>query len=276
MRRGSVGLLVGLAVASMAIAGCSDLSSSPAAGTFKPRVPGVLTVVTSEIPSHGFWEGTPKHVTGGFEFELARRLAARFGLHRVRVELEPFDQIVAGHLNGADLALDLITPTSARAEHLSFSTPYLEAAPTVVARTGTEVPDLKSAIGLRWGAHSGTTFVDLINQVIQPNEPLTTYSSNAAMISALEAGKIDAVMFDLPFAVAVAGDSGGKLQAVAQLSTDETIAAALPKGSHNAQAVNSAVRAFTSDGTIDRLLRRWVGAAATSSGQSIPLLRTSQ
>ena len=60
----SVRVALGLLVA-LLLGGCSDLSSSPAAGTFTPRTRGVLTVVTTDIPSPGFWEGTPAHVTGG-------------------------------------------------------------------------------------------------------------------------------------------------------------------------------------------------------------------
>ena len=50
------------------------------------------------------------------------------------------------------------------------------------------------------------------------------------MLAALEAGKVDAVLFDLPLAVAVADHSDGRLEAVAQLPGAEQIAAALPQG----------------------------------------------
>ena len=54
----------------------------------------------------------------------------------------------------------------------------------------------------------------------------------------------------------------------------EAVAAALPKNSNNEQAVSSAIRAFTADGTIDRLLKKWVGTAAANAETSIPLLHT--
>ncbi len=137
--------------------GCGAETTSPSAGTFTPRTHDVLTVVTSEVPRPGFWQGTAGYVHGGFEYELAKDLARRFGLKSVSVKIEPFDRIVQGHLDGSDLALDLITPTSARKQHLAFSFPYLDSAPTVVVRTGTEVPDLEHAQKLRWGGVQGTT-----------------------------------------------------------------------------------------------------------------------
>jgi ABC-type amino acid transport substrate-binding protein len=150
------------------LAACGADTSSPAAGTFTPHTPGVLTVATSSVPSAGFWEGTPSHPTGGLEYELARDLADRFGLGSVRVKLVHFHQIVSGRLDGADLALALITPTAERGQFLDFSAPYLDAAPTVIVRRGTAVPDLSTAQDLRWGAVRATTFVSTIKTAIAP------------------------------------------------------------------------------------------------------------
>jgi ABC-type amino acid transport substrate-binding protein len=256
------------------LAGCGDLTSSPAAGTFTPRTPGVLTVVTSTLPSPGFWEGTASHPTGGLEYELARYLADRFDLKSVRIKVEHFNRIVRGNLNGADLALDLITPTAEREKALDFSAPYLDAAPTVLVRSGQPVPDLDTAQSLRWGAIRGTTFVRIIKSLITPDQPVALFENSPAMLDALESNKIDAVLFDMPLAVVTARRSGGRLDAAAQLPNAESIAAALPKGSSNVQAVDSAMQAFTSDGRIDHLLKVWVGSDAANAESSIPLIHT--
>jgi ABC-type amino acid transport substrate-binding protein len=100
------------------------------------------------------------------------------------------------------------------------------------------------------------------------------YEDTSDMLRALEARQIDAVLLDLPLAVVTASRSGGLLHTAAQLPTSELIAAALPKGSSNEQAIDSAFRAFADDGTIDHLLRVWVGPAAASAQTSIPLLET--
>jgi ABC-type amino acid transport substrate-binding protein len=258
------------------LAACGDRSTSPAAGTFTPHTAGRLTVVTSDIPSPGFWEGTTTQPSGGFEYELTKLLAERFGLSSVRVETESFHRIVEGQLGGADLALDLITPTSTRAQHLDFSTPYLNTAPTVLVRTGTNVPDVATARQLRWGVVRGTTFVGIVHTLIDPTRPTEVYENNSAIVAALEHDKIDALLLDLPLAVVTANDSDHRLHTAAQLSEPELLAAALPKGSTNTDAVDSAIRAFTSDGTIHDLLQKWVGSEAANAEKSIPLLRTAQ
>jgi ABC-type amino acid transport substrate-binding protein len=263
-------------LAGAAFVGCGDRSTSPAAGTFTPRIRGVLTVATSDIPTAGFWNGTPAHITGGLEYELARDIAQRFGLRSVAVRLVHFHQIVSGDLGGADLALDLITPTAQRGRVLDFSDPYLNAAPTVVVRSGTQVSDLASAQDLRWGTIRASTFVDDIDTLIAPDTAPTVYDNATEMLAGLQDHRVDAVLLDLPYAVAAENQSHGRLEAAAQLPDAETIAAALPKGSSNVQAVDSAIRAFTADGTINRLLHTWIGPEAADAEHSIPLLRTTR
>lgn len=275
MRRLLRGWTAALGVCALAtLAGCGSIAGS--AGTFTPAKPGVLTVATSAVPSAGFWEGTPTHPTGGFEYELAREFASRFGLGAVRIRIVHFHRLVEGHLGGADIGLDLLTPTGERERFLDFSAPYLKAAPTVVVRSGTKVPDLASAQELRWGAVRSTTFVEAIADSIAPESPTVLYDGQREMLDALRGGRIDAVVFDLPLAVATARLSEGRLEAVAQLPEHEAISVALPKGSSNRQAVGSAIRAFTADGTIEELLGRWVGSDAANAESAIPLLHTTR
>jgi polar amino acid transport system substrate-binding protein len=231
LRRRAIGTRLPLAVAACCalvsvLVGCGSISGS--AGTFTPMQPGVLTVATSAVPSAGFWEGTAAHPTGGFEYELAKEMAKRFGLDRVKIRIVHFHRLVRGHLGGADLGVDLITPTSEREEALEFSQPYLKTAPTVLVRAGTEVPDLKTAQELRWGAIQSTTFVEAIEDSIVPEREPVLYDGQQEVLAALRSGAIEATLLDLPLAVATAERSGGALEAVAQLPDKEALSVALP------------------------------------------------
>jgi polar amino acid transport system substrate-binding protein len=259
-------------ILSTVLGGCAGLGS--ASGTFRPRHRGVLTVVTQPLPTVGFWNGTDSHPTGGLEYGIARDLAHRFGL-RLAVRTEPFSRIVAGHLDGADLALSLITPTSARDQVLDFSSPYINAAPALLVRAGISVPDLQTAQGLRWAVESNTTLESTIDDVIQPDEPPLLFGSRQGVLAALNSGRADVTLFDLPAAQAIA-NADPKLAVAAQLADTEPIAAALPEGSANRQAVSSALRAMVADGTIDDLADRWLGESLSDSESNVPLLRTNE
>jgi ABC-type amino acid transport substrate-binding protein len=234
----------------------------------------VLTVVTQPLPTAGFWNGTDTRPTGGLEYGIARDLAHQFGL-RLSVRTEPFSRIVAGHLDGADLALSLITPTSTREQVLDFSSPYINAAPALLVRAGISVPDLQTAQGLRWAVESNTTLQSTITDVIDPYQPPLLFDSRQGVLAALRSGRADATLFDLPAAEAIA-NSDPKLEVAAQLANTEPIAAALPDGSSNVQAVSSALRAMLADGTIDTLAQRWLGISLSDSEADVPLLRTSE
>lgn len=254
-------------------AGCGG--GSDAAGSFTPATPGTLTVATADVPTPGFWEGTAAHLTGGFEYALAHRLADRFGLGSVRVIVRSFAQITSGELGGADLALAQVTPTDARDEHLDFSTPYLDAPPGVLVRTGTDVPDLETARDLSWSVEQGTTLVDDLDSQIRPYQAPLVTSDQTAAVTALRDGGVDAVLLDLPTALAYAQASSGAFEVASQLPSQSTLAAALPQGSSNLEAVSSQIKALQAKGELDALAERWLGTSLDGmSVEAVPLLRT--
>jgi ABC-type amino acid transport substrate-binding protein len=220
------------------------------------------------------WTGTPKHPTGGFEYELARALAKHFGLAHVKVVVIPFSTLVKGHLGSADLALSDMTPTAAREEVLDFTTPYLAATPAALVRTGQSVPDLNTAQGLKWAVGRSTTLRDFLEDSIQPTSPTLLTSSQHETIEAVERQKVDAGLFDLPVASAIARASGGKLHVAGQFELKDDVAAALPAGSANVDAVSTAIRGFEADGTLSDLARRWLGLTVDGfSADHVPLIR---
>ncbi len=256
---------------------CTGCNSSGAAGTFTPHTPGTLSVATAQIPDPGLWSGTAEHPTGGFEYGLARALAARFGLAKIKVTIVPFAQLVAGDLGGADLALSDITVTPERANDVDFSTPYLAAPPSILVRPGTEVDDVNSARNLRWAVEAGTTLQTALEETIRPySAPLIRHHEREAL-AALRGGRVAAVMLDLPVALAYARQSPKTYAVAAQLPSEDVLAAALPKGSENLEAVDSAIRAFNADGTIERLGRKWLDTELEEGhSEQVPALRTGE
>jgi polar amino acid transport system substrate-binding protein len=256
--------------------GCAGATGG-AAGSFTPRVRATLTVATAQVPDPGFWAGTIAHPTGGFEYGLAQALAGRLGLRRVRVVEVPFHDLVLGRLGGADLALSDITITEERAEHLDFSTPYLKAPPSILVRPGTEVADVNAARGLRWAVQHDTTLKAALETSISPTVAPLVFEHQREVLLALRDGRAKAVMLDLPVALAYERESPAAYKVVAQLASEAELGAALPQGSSNAEAVDSAIRGLSAEGAIDRLARRWLHGDIEEGGAAdIPELRVEQ
>ena len=265
-----------LAALALSIAGCAD-SGKGADGSFSSRTPNTLTVATAQIPDPGFWTGTFAHPTGGFEYGIAEELAKRFGLAKIKVIDVPFHELVRGHLGGADLALSDITITEQRERYLDFSAPYLKAPPAIVVRPGTEVTDVNAARNLHWAVQNDTTLKEALEQDIEPKTKTLVFEHQSEKLAALEHGRVDAVLLDLPVALAYARESPRKYAVVAQLPSEAELGAALPSGSKNTEAVDSEIRRLTSEGEIDRLAHHWLHADYEEGGvNDIPALRVDE
>ena len=137
-------------VCALALAACGgDDSGSDAGGTFTPKQTGLLTVVRS-LPAPGFWDGPDvDHLTGGFEWGIATELAKRFGLTVTFVDA-PFEQLAAGDLGDADIALAQISTTETRREVMDFSSPYYPSNAGALATEDVELKDLAAALSQGW------------------------------------------------------------------------------------------------------------------------------
>lgn len=269
MRVRPVLVLLLLVATGLSLASCRIEIGNGPAGEFDPVTPGVLTVATEKVPAAGFWLGTKDDPTGGFEYGLAEALADRFGLDRIEIRTVPFERMIEGDLAGADLGLRELTPTGEREEHLDFSIPYISAPPAALVRAGSEIRDLKAARELTWAVPRGTTLVETLEEVVRPEERVIG-PDRAAVVGMVLDRTAGAALFDLPVALALAQASGGELEVAAQFNGDEALSAALPAGSSNLEAVNSAIRALASDGTISDLAEEWLGTGLQSGSFTVP------
>jgi polar amino acid transport system substrate-binding protein len=268
-------------LATVALAGVALLSSCAdardAAGqTFTPRTDGVLTVAAA-LPAPGFWDGdVADSVDGGFEWGLATRLAERFGLE-LRVIDVPFEQIVAGDLGAADLALAQISITNERASAVDFSIAYYVTDAAVLGSSTRALTDLRTARDLRWAVVRGTTEQDVVDDQIRPVAVvLVADESDAA--EAVRSGAADAALMDLPTAMVLAQQIEG-LTVVAKVITGERYGAALPidvearQRARNREAVDAALRSFDRDGTMSDLRSRWLAPLFASDPADLPVIR---
>jgi polar amino acid transport system substrate-binding protein len=259
-------MLAALALGASACAG----GEAAAGHSFEPGTPGVLTVATAFLPAPGFWQGNPP--TAGFEAGLAAALAHHLGLKRVKVVQVPFAEIVVGNLRGADVALSQLTPTSERDKSLDFTSAYLNAPPGVLARQEVEAVDERELRGLRWVVSRTSTLTPIVRDRVRPEHTPLEVEDRTQALAVLRASRADALLLDLPVAMGYARAHPQQFSALAQLTGEHGLAAALPDGSPNLEIVDSAIRGLQADGTIDRLVSRWLG----ESEEDVPLILTEE
>jgi polar amino acid transport system substrate-binding protein len=222
--------------------------------------------VAAEVPQPQFWNGTaPAAATGGFEYDLAKALAARLGYSGVQVVAVPFDQLLAGKAKGYDIGLEQALIPRTKKAKVAFSSAYLDFDLGILVRPGTAVPDARAARALRWGVWTGPSSAGtFLTKVLDVTNPPQVYPDLAQAVTALQANQVDAV---LDYSVSVlrqATTSGGRLTVVGQFRTGEQIGAVLPKGSKLTGRVNQAIQALRADGTIGRLAAQHLGGDPTA------------
>jgi polar amino acid transport system substrate-binding protein len=249
------------------------LATGPAA-TAAPRK-GPLRVA-AEVPQPGFWVGTSATaVTGGFEYDFAKAIAAKVSRSGVTVVAIPFASLIAGRAKGFDIGLEeaLITKSKKSKKSktpIEFSTPYLDFNVGIMIRNGSNVADMSAAKRLRWGVPTATpapsTYLD---RVLKPDTPAQRFPDLTQAVTALEGNQVDAVLDYTVSVIKQAAQSRGQLAVAGQLHTADKIGAVLPKGSPLLKRVDAAIQALKADGTINRLAAEYLGGDPST----VPFLR---
>lgn len=233
---------------------------------------GVLTVATGNpaFPPYVI-DDTPENGQG-FESAVAYAVAEQmgFGEEAVTWVRTSFDEAIQPGAKNFDLNLQQFSITPERAETISFSDPYYTSNQAIVgfddspAVGATTVEELT---GLKFGAQAGTTSLDFITEVIQPEQEPFVYDDNVGAKAALEANQIDAIVVDLPTAffitaVEIEGSTIiGQFPAEAGGTTDE-FGIVLEQDSPLIECVNLALAALTESGELDAITEEWMTAAA--------------
>jgi polar amino acid transport system substrate-binding protein len=237
-------------------------AASDAAANFTPVTDDTLTVVTS-LPAPGFWNGDdPSNITGGYEYEIATAMQERLGMGDLEIVNVSFDQLVAGQVGDFDVALSQVTITDERKQVVDFTEPYFEADQGVLVQAGTTVDTVDEAKALQWGVQTGTTGLDYVNDVLQPESEPQAFQDLAAGFAALDAGQVDAFMMDTAIVLAQAAESGGSQEVAAQFKTGEEYGGIMPEGSEgsaNADAINAILTELKDDGSLSEFAEEWLG-----------------
>ncbi len=229
---------------------------------------GVLTIATGE-PAFYPWVIDDAPETGeGFEAAVALAVAAEMGYEGDSVvwTRTTFDEAIQPGAKSFDMNLQQYSITEERRENIDFSLPYFTSNQAIVALNGsaaegaTTLEELKD---VKFGAQVGTTSLEFITDVIQPNQEPFVYDDNVAAKAALEANQIDAAVFDLPTALYVSGveiensSVTGQFPADAGGTTDQ-FGFVLEKDSPLTACVDAAITTITDNGELDAITQEWL------------------
>ena len=235
--------------------------------------PGTLTVATGE-PAFPPWVGTGDDATfdvpesgTGFESAVVYELATRLGFTEEQVVWvrTGFDEAVAPGPKSFDFNIQQYSINDERDEVVDFSVPYYVTTQALVTFEDSPFASAQSLADLadaKLGAQIGTTSLDFIDNVIQPNEKAAVYDTNVDAKSAMDAGQLDGIVVDLPtgFYITAVEIEGSIIAAAfaAESQDPDQYGLLFAEGNALKGCIDSVLEEMKADGTLAALEEQWL------------------
>ena len=265
-----------LAVGTLALVGCSQAAapSAPAPSTststaapapvLKVVTPG--TLIAGSDTSFPPFESMKGNVAEGFDVDLGAAIAKQLGL-TLEFKSYKFDTLIPTLVAGGkfDIIMSGMTINDARKLEIDFSDPYINSNQSIAVQNSSTAKAAADLTGKKIGVQSGTTGQAWAKEHIK-NAQLVPFDDALAAFSALQAGKVDAVVNDLPVSAAIVKDTTRGLKIIEEVPTGEQYGIGVSKANPDLlKAINAALATVKSSGEYDTIYKKWFGVAPTSN-----------
>ena len=246
-------------------------SSAPAADPCAPEnlptlQPGVLTIGTDSPAYPPYFVDDDPSNGQGFESAVAYAVAEGLGFSpdAVTWKVVPFNSSYAPGDKDFDFDINQISITPERAEVVDFSDGYYTVNQAVIAlkdspiAKATALADLK---GANLGAQVGTTSLDFIESVVQPENKAQVFNDTNDAKSAMNNGQIDGLVVDLPTAYYITAVEIPEAKIVGQFPAQEggeQFGMLFQKGNPLVACVNQVLGDLQASGELQSIQDEWM------------------
>jgi polar amino acid transport system substrate-binding protein len=232
---------------------------------------GKLTVATDSPAFEPYFVDDDPTNGQGFESAVAYAVADRLGFAQADVEwtVVPFNASYAPGPKDFDFDVNQISITPDREKQVDFSSPYYEAKQGIVvlkdsdAASASSIDDLK---GLNIGVQIGTTSLDAVNEVIQPDNDPQVFDTSNDVVTALKQGKVDAIVVDVPTGFYLTAVEIPEATLAGQFAAPggDQWGALLEKDSGLTDCVSAAVDDLRDSGDLAEIEQEWISDKANA------------
>ena len=216
----------------------------------------LVMATNAEFPPYEFHEGD---AIVGIDAEIAQAIADKLGME-LKIEDVAFDSIIPGvQAKKYDMGMAGMTVTDERLESVNFSTSYAKGVQVVIVKEDGDIKTLKDVKGKKIGVQTSTTG-DIYASGDYGEENVTRYDNGAVAVQALVSGKVDCVIIDNePAKSYVAANEGLKILETAYVEEDYAICFN-KENTELLDKVNAALKELTDDGTIQKIVDKYINA----------------
>ena len=203
-----IALVLAVMMAVCCLAGCGSAKDD-----------NTLTMATNaEFPPFEYLEG--EEIVGA-DVDIANAIAEKLG-KTLEITNIDFDAALTGAATGKyDVAIAGVTATDERRQNMGFTDDYYTASQAIIVMADSEIKVASDLEGKTVSCQEGTTG----EQYLLDNKyAVQSFKTGAEAISALTAGKVDAVVIDNAVAKALSEKQDGKTVVLDEALTEEAYA----------------------------------------------------
>jgi polar amino acid transport system substrate-binding protein len=192
----------------------------------------------------------------GFECDLAEALAAKLGVKATMVQNQ-WDQLIPGLDRGNfDIILNGLEITGDNQQHIAMSLPYFIYAQQIVVRADTQgLSQQENLKGKPVGVLSSSVAQGLLEKM--GGVDLRIYPGNVESLRDLKAGRIEAVLMDLPIALHYAKPDPGLRFSGPSFAPGYYGIGVRQQDASLLAALNQAITELDQDHTLERIYRKY-------------------
>jgi polar amino acid transport system substrate-binding protein len=204
-------------------------------------------------------------VAEGFDVELVAAIAKQMGLTS-DFKSYKFDTLIPTLVAGGkfDIIVSGMTINADRKKQIDFSDPYIDSNQSISVVNASTAKSATDLAGKKIGVQSGTTGQQWATENIK-GATIVPFDDTLAAFSALQAGKVDAVVNDLPVSAAIVKDTTRGLKIIQEIPTGEQYGIGVSKSNPELlKAINAALAKVKADGEYTTIYKKWFGVAPSS------------
>ena len=198
----------------------------------------------------------------GFDVDLITEIAKRLNV-TPKIQTAAFDTIftaLAAHKY--DVVISAVTIKESRKATVDFADPYFNSDQSIAVDVAkqAEIKGVDQLATKTVGVQKGTTGEDCAKALkgLGKIKEVRSYADIPTAFSDMSAGRIDAVLNDLPTSKRIVEQRSGTLRLVQIIRTKEAYGIAVPKDNPNLRdQINKALAAMKTDGTYKTLFVKW-------------------
>ncbi len=246
-----------------AAAGNSSASSGESEVLKKIKEKGYILIGSSNDAPFSYKDVNTGKLEG-IDMEILSEICGRLGIPDIQMKVVDFSNLLVElNNNSIDMVVDAMYVKEERLQIAAFTDKWYQEGEAVVIPAGSKITGKEDLKGKTIGAQPGTTFYETAQKWLDEGKigKLEAYDNQATLMTAVNMGKVDAVVTDgIVAGYTLSSDSSMKLKLLSPYEAEASgqIGAAVRfKDKDFLAEVNKALNEMKEDGTLMKILEKY-------------------